>query len=418
MARGRRSCIVAAAVVGLLVAAPTAHADSLGTSVDYLAATQDRSSGGYSSGRPGAAVNHAYSSWAGMAVAAAQESPRRWSPGRGVLSEALARLPAEPRLSDLLRSAVAVRAAGADPRTALVVDPVPAIREAQAADGLIGGSLSVTAWSVFALRAGGVGSRDPALVAASAAIRRAQRRDGGWVASCQRRSDVITTATAIQALAATGARPGGDAHLRRARTYLQRAHRRDGGFGLRRGRRSRAVPTAWAALAITSLGERPGAGRWTSGGGPLRYLARSLSAAGSLRAAALAESDPPLLAQALTTMALARRPLPFVSRGRRRLVEHRPRVIARQPAPGGRVAAAVIVQYRDNALGAGVNPSRVRLRIGGRDLTSFARVTPFSVQLPERFIPPGKQRVRLDLVDRSGNRSRSFWMVLGPRGGR
>jgi hypothetical protein len=405
-------------VLGLLVLAPAAQADSLGASVDYLAAHQDRPSGGFSSGRPGAAANHAYSAWAAMAVAAAREAPRRWRPGRGSLSDALTRLPAEPGVNDLVRAAVAARAAGSDPRKALGVDPVPAIRAAQAADGSIGGGLSTTAWSVFALRASGVGSPDPAIARAASAIRAAQRRDGGWVAGGQRGTDVITTATAIQALAATGARPAHDAGVRRARAYLVRALRRDGGFGVRRGRRSRAVPAAWAALAIAAMGERSGVGRWAKGGGPLRYLARSVGADGRLGAAGLATGDPPMLAQALTTIALAGRPLPFVSRGRRRIVRHQPRVISRQPAPRGRVTGALIVQYRDDRKGAGIDPARVRLRVDGRNLTPFARVTPFSIQLPERFLPPGGQRVRLDLVDRAGNRSRTIWTVLGPPGGR
>jgi len=405
-------------MVGLLALAPAAHADSLGASVDYLAAHQDRPTGGFSSGRPGAAVNHAYSAWAALAVAAAREAPRHWSPGRGSLSDALARLPEEPRLNDLLRAAVAARAAGSNPRRVLAVDPVPVIRAAQAADGSIGGGLSTTAWSVFALRASGVGSRDTAIEKAASAIRSAQRGDGGWVASGQRRSDVITTATAIQALAATGARPANDAGVRRARSYLVRALRRDGGFGVRRGRRSRAIPSAWAALAIAAIGERSGAGRWAKGGGPLRYLVRSVGADGGLRAANLATGDPPLLAQALATIALARRPLPFVSRGRRRVVRHEPRVLAREPAPRGRVTGPLIVQYRDDHTGTGIDPARVRLRVDGRNLTLFARVTPFSLQLPARFVPPGAQRVRLDLVDQAGNRSRAIWTVLGPYGGR
>jgi hypothetical protein len=124
------------------------------------------------------------------------------------------------------------------------------------------------------------------------------------------------------------------------------------------------------------------------------------------------------LAQALATIALARRPLPFVSRGRRRTVRHQPRIIAREPAPRGRVLTALIVQYRDDRGGSGVDVPRVRLRVGGRDLTRFARVTRFSIQLPARYLPPGELRVRLDLADRAGNRSRVTWGILGPRGGR
>ena len=295
--------------------------------------------------------------------------------------------------------------------------PLAAIAGAQAADGSVGG-VAMTAWAIFALRALGRRPGGARIETAARAIRRARRRDGGWASVPGRRTDVITTATAVQALVASGARAGADPDLAAARAYLARAQRRDGGFGLRRGRRSVASSSAWAALAIAALGERDDRGRWGRAGGPRRWLARALGPGGRLAPRAVASGEPPTLVHAVTALALARRPLPLVARGPRRSISHAPRITGRVPAATGRVGPALIVRYRDEAGGSGVAPRRVRILVNGRDLTPIARVTPFSLQLRGAALPPGRLRVRVRVADRAGNVLWRSWVVRGPARGR
>lgn len=408
----------AIAAVALFASAGAATGSPLGASVDYLAAQQDARTGGFSSGAAGRAPAPAFSAWAALAVASNREDPRRWKPRRRSLADAATELRADASLGDVLRAAVAARASGLHPHKVLAIDPRAAVDRALADGTLESGSVTQAAWAIFALRVSGVSGRDPRVAGTAVALRAAQLPDGGWSFVGQARSDVITTATVVQALVASGAPRTGDPALDSARRYLSRALRRDGGFGVRKGRRSRAIPSAWAALAIRALGERSGSGLWRRGGGPTAYLRRMSVRGGALRKAALASGDPTQLAQALTTLALAGRPLPFVRRGRMRTVRHAPAVVAREPAPGGSVEGLLIARYRDDANGVGVAPRSVRMIVNGRDMTRYATATPFAVQLPGLFIPPGRVRIQIRLSDRAGNSRSSRWVVRGPSGGR
>ncbi len=70
------------------------------------------------------------------------------------------------------------------------------------------------------------------------------------------------------------------------------------------------------------------------------------------------------------------------------------------------------MRYRDDEGGTGVDPSRVRLRVGGRDVTRRALVTPFALRLPSSDVRPGAA-VRLALRDRAGNARAVGWTLAG-----
>ena len=84
----------------------------------------------------------------------------------------------------------------------------------------------------------------------------------------------------------------------------------------------------------------------------------------------------------------------------------------REPAAGEPTRGALIVRYRDDEGGTGVDASRVRLRVGGRDVTRRALVTPFALRLPASDVRPGAA-VRLALRDRAGNASAVGWTLAG-----
>ena len=80
---------------------------------------------------------------------------------------------------------------------------------------------------------------------------------------------------------------------------------------------------------------------------------------------------------------------------------------AREPTRG-----ALIVRYRDDAGGTGIDPARVRLRVGGRDVTRRALVTSFALRLPPSEVRAGAA-VRLALRDRAGNARTVGWRLAG-----
>jgi hypothetical protein len=113
-----------------------------------------------------------------------------------------------------------------------------------------------------------------------------------------------------------------------------------------------------------------------------------------------------------SALAFARGPLPLGPRPLRPVPERTPRVLWREPAPGEPTRGALTVRYRDEEGGTGIDPARIRLSVGGRDVTRRALVTPFALRLPAREVRPGAA-VRLALRDRAGNASAAAWRLAG-----
>jgi hypothetical protein len=77
------------------------------------------------------------------------------------------------------------------------------------------------------------------------------------------------------------------------------------------------------------------------------------------------------------------------------------------------VQGPLVVRYRDDAGGTGVDPDRVRLVVAGVDVTSRAIVTSVAVQLAATAVPPGSVPVGLLIADRAGNARILRWRVVG-----
>ncbi|MCU0308658.1 MAG: hypothetical protein MUE51_13000 [Thermoleophilia bacterium] len=397
------------ALLVLALAPGAAAAAPLGAALDHLAALQDPVTGAIGAGAPrGPAATD--TAWAALAVAGAGEHPAAWRREGATLADAVAASGGRS-LAEVERLAVAAAAAGLDPRDLGGRDLVAEVLARQGPDGAIGGRTALTAWGIFALRAGGLPPGAAPVRRAAAALIAAQGPDGGWA---WRRGagagDVTDTASAVQALAAAGLRRRGAAMLA-ARRFLIAAQRPDGGFAAAGGGAADVPATAWAAMAVRALGERADAPPWSRGGGPLARLAALQGADGALGAGALPAW---VTAQAGLALAGARLPVrPPAALTRR---DPAPRVLGREPAGGDRVGVALIVRFSDGP-GAGVDPARVRVLLGGADLTAQARITPFSLQLPAAAVPPGPVEVTLTLADRAGNGRVSRWTVVGPPAG-
>lgn len=404
MTRAATALIVALAVATPAIAGPADRA------LDYLAGHQGLD-GGFSSGAPGESRSaQAYTDWAALAVAAAGERASGWSRGPRTLEDAVRRRAGRGReIGDITRGVVSLVAVGANPRVVRGRDLVAEILALQAADPTLGGRVIDVSWAALALRAAGSPPGAPELEIARSALAGLERPGGGWGSGPGDGVDAVSTAAGLHALAAAGV-PAGDPVVVRARRVLRGAQTAEGGFAATSGARADALTTGWVSIALTASGEDPGGPAWRRGGGPLSYLARLQRRDGSI-AYRPGQIAAPNWVSAQAVLALRRRLLPLRA-GRAAAPRRAPVIVGREPAAGAPAARRVIVRYRDDALGTGVDPASVRLAVNGRDVTGLARVSPFALQLDDLPVEEGAARLRLDLADRSGNR-RTFRWTLG-----
>lgn len=395
----RRVAVLAAALA--LTAVPAPAVGGSAAALDRLAALASRHGGDRV---PTGARGRAIAAWTVLAITAAGEDPASWPGPGGSARRALGPVPGGPASLALARWTVAAAAAHAlDPVAR--ASAVARLRDAPAEDPLL------TGWCVIALVAAGA-RRDAA--PAGAALQAAQRPTGGWATADGRVADVAATGAAVQALAALRV-PAPAGVMRRARAWLARSQRRDGGWGAVPGAPSTAVDTAWAVLALRGLGEDPAGARWRRrAGGPLALIARHQSRDGAV--ADRADGSPSALALRLSVRALRTVPLwvppPLAPRA-----DRAPVVVRRAPAPGAAPGPLVLVVFRDDPGGTGVDPRRVRVASDGRDVTDRALVTPFGLQLPAAVLGRLPARVVLRLVDRAGNARVVRWVIgAGERG--
>ncbi|MEJ5990908.1 hypothetical protein WG902_12985 [Ramlibacter sp. PS3R-8] len=88
-----------------------------------------------------------------------------------------------------------------------------------------------------------------------------------------------------------------------------------------------------------------------------------------------------------------------------------PQITDLQPANGDRIVGRgrTHIGARITDEGGGVDPSRVRLRLNGRDVTGEARITPDEVHL-RADLDPGRYAVELTARDTAGNMTTKTWM--------
>jgi hypothetical protein len=385
----------------------SAQAGPLARALDHLSARQDPVGGGFAVG-PG--TDPTYTEWAALAVAAAGEDTRRWRRGRASLRAALVRPMEGTTLAEVERAAVALAAAGLDPRVATDRNLVREVLQAQRTDGTIGPDPSTTAWGILALTSGGLGRDSRAVSDAAEALRRIQRPDGGWALNdADPRSGPNTTAAAIQALIAAGHDAEGSFTLRRARLFLLSAQNADGGFPPVVGGPSTALTTAWVSLSIRALGERGSRAPWDRAGGPLAYLRSLQRPDGGVRNAAEA-TEASVWATSQAALAFSGKYLPHRRLVPRPVPLRAPWVVSRPPVRAG----GLVLRFRDDPGGTGVDPAAVRLRVAGRDVTSRAVVTAAGLRLPGSLVPRGRPTASLVLADRAGNGRAIRWRLIAP----
>jgi hypothetical protein len=186
--------------------------------------------------------------------------------------------------TDLALVALAEAAVGHDPADLLARLPAQP------------GQVNVAIWSILAHRQAGRGVR----AADVRYLLRAQARNGGFPWARGGRPDSNDTAAAIEALRA--ARVDGKP-VARALAFLRTFSNPDGGFELQKGRGSDAQSTAWAIQAFVAAGARPPAGAF-------RYLASLRRADGSYRYSR-AYGATPVWVTSQVLAAIARKPFPL-----------------------------------------------------------------------------------------------------------
>lgn len=291
--------LLAVTLAGGALAAPGADAATPAErGVAYL--EQARNPDGGWGGAPGQASNGLHTAWALYAMAAAHRPVdardlliRRLGDGRGI--------------GDVLRTILALRASGADPRDAGGRDLVAEMLARQKPSGTLGGYTSFTSYLILALSA--AGERE-GMAEAARWVAGQQNRDGGFTVF--RRggsSNADDTGYAIEALVEAGR--GGSRAVRRAVAYLERAQRPDGGYALTRGAPTNAQSTAFAVLGLVAAGTDPARVR-RNGRSPLHYLRALQDPDGSFRYARSSRQTP-VWVTSQVLLALLRKPLPVVA---------------------------------------------------------------------------------------------------------
>ncbi len=297
--------IAALLAIGL-VAAPAARASAPGVdrALAYLRGARN-ADGGWG-GAPGQSSNGLHTAWAAYALAAAGVGPDALRPPTSDVLRA--RLGSSRAIGDVERTILALRAAGADPRTVGGRDLLAELLARRRHDGSFGGYVSYTSYAILALRASGE-SREVATAARWLA--RQANRDGGF--NVYRRggpSNADDTGYAVEALVAAGRRTS--ATVRHAVAFLRRAQHSDGGWPLAPGAPTNAQSTAFAAMGLTAARADPGSVRRPGGHSALAYLRALQAADGSVRYSRTSRQTPVwVTAQAL--VALAHRALPVLA---------------------------------------------------------------------------------------------------------
>jgi energy-coupling factor transport system substrate-specific component len=317
--------IVAVLTLGgmALLAGPPARAGAAGSpaaaaratltrEVDYLRRAQN-GDGGFGPAA-GSSSSELYSAWAAIGLAAAGQSPRAVvRDGHTVLDAIIAEASSLQGAGDLERTILALRAAGASPRSLPGGDPVVRLLRFRAGDGSFGDLVNQTAFAVLALRAAGYPRSNGVLRAACAWLVRQQEPGGGFgFATRGAGSDVDDTAAVLQALAAAGRESSASAG--RAVHYVLSAQNPDGGFPQEGGGASNAQSTSWAVQGLVAAGRNPEAVRREGSRSPVGYLESLEAPDGSVRYSRTGAQTPVwVTAQAMT--ALAERPLPIAPVG-------------------------------------------------------------------------------------------------------
>jgi len=248
--------------------------------VAYLAGAQNRD-GGFGAA-PGNGSSELYSAWAAIGLAAAGRNPLSLSRDGNTVLDAIRREASSLHgAGDLERTILALRAAGASPRSLPGGDPVARLLRLRSRDGSFGGLVNQSAFAILALRAAGYAPRSPAVAAAASWLERQREADGGFgFAARGGGSDVDDTGAVLQALVGAGRR---GPVMAGAVSYLRHAQNLDGGYPQQPGGTSNAQSTAFAIQGLIAAGRDVEAVRRAGSRSPRGYLESLLAPDGSVR---------------------------------------------------------------------------------------------------------------------------------------
>lgn len=199
--------------------------------------------------------NQLFSAWAALAFAASGSNPASVSNGGKTLIEYIEKDAKKFKdAADLARTILLVEASGLDAEKFGGQNLVKELERERDGDGSYGGSTAPTAFAMLAQKA--AGNRGGLKASSHWLADQANEDDGGFSVNSSGKSDVDVTASALQAMEASGEV---DNKVRDdAIKFLKEAQNSNGGFGQFDGSESNSQSTAFAIQGLEAAGETPG----------------------------------------------------------------------------------------------------------------------------------------------------------------
>lgn len=285
---------------------PFAPSDScLENALGYLHTCQ-KPDGGF--GEASRDSNPGTSTWAILALVAADEDPHAWVVGENSPIDYLKTIAPETAelqgTSETAKMILTLVATGYDPSSFEGYDFVAMLRDKQKASGQYGDHIYTTAWSVLAMAAAGEDTRT-----GSAWLESQQNDDGGFGWTLGSESDNDDTAATLMALIAAG-RTSSSPSVQKTVSFLKAHQESDGGFNYGGSSSSNAASDSWVIQALVAAGEDPSVIR-QNGLSPVDNLCSYQSSDGSFMWTTLL-TDNPCRMTASAIPALLGRPYPML----------------------------------------------------------------------------------------------------------
>lgn len=319
----------AVALVALSIALPLygaapAQASSVSDAVTYLKKHQNPD-GGFGS-TSGEGSSQLFTGWAALGLEAAGEDPGRVArSGKSVVDYMTSHMGQIDDLGDLLRTTIALQAAGVSVTDLSGRDLKQEVLSKQRANGSFAGQVNMTAFGVMALKSLGPKANSNRVAGAARWLVKQQNQDGGFGFSPGAQSGVDMSGAVLQALAAAGR--GKSRAAERAVSYLIGVRGKNMGYGQFKSDVPNAQSTAWAVQGLVAVGRGVK--------GTIQFLKSLQGPDGSFRYSRTSDQTPIwVTAQALP--ALLRKPFPLET-----IKKNENEVASKLPRPLALLLAAV-----------------------------------------------------------------------------
>jgi len=271
----------------------------------YMQSCQ-RDDGGF--GEDGRETSPATSTWVIMAIVAAGGDPRTWTTsGVSAVDYLHAVAPETVAIDGTAETAkmiLTIIAVGEDPSDFEGTDFIALLKAKQEPSGSFGDHIYTTNWAVMALAAAG---EDTA--AATKWLTARQNADGGFGWTPGAESDCDDTASAVEALIASGVSPSSPV-VTKAVAYFRSVQSENGGFNYGGSSAANTASDAWVIQALVAAGENPAI--WTKEGAtPVDHLLSAQAADGYFKWTPFL-TDNPCRMTASAVPALLGRPYPVL----------------------------------------------------------------------------------------------------------